>query len=723
MKRGLSAALLSLVMLLLLWPATAAAAEPDEIVDSSDLDHFEIPLIEPRFPLSDQTLAPKTDKAVDASELEHFELPVMDPRFPPASAIAVEENDPDAVQLSDVHAVRYIDRLELPQFALDFYETLERETKAGGVFVDPSKSTQTVTYQTDIGLADAYVLSVSYPSETELNRLGFHFDSLTRYVNNCMWAAFQSFHNDHPEVFWMSGYSSSNNSTEHIFSLVLGSVDGRLPDWDIRVDEYRNTAQLQRAIANLESSANAIVNAVSGKSNYEKIAYFNEWLTTNNQYNYNVAYTGDEASHSVYRSIGALTTNDGQCGGRTGTSGPVCEGYSRAFQLLCQKAGIPCVVAGGVGHSWNYVQPDAGDARWYGMDVTWNDPIMNGRPSVSEYLNWGGTEQTAYTLVGADTIVYDQDTNTFSESHPVENQISGISGSVLGPALNELAYVDHAAVRNLDAPAQGAVPDTSVTLASEPKDSHHPSQAGVQEIFINPTVTWSPTPSGTFAADTVYTATITYTPRRQGYRLTPADASKITVAGAQSVTVREDGAIQAVFGSRTVQAKADEFTCRLPENLMYDGQSKTAAVRSSISSSIHNGYFTLAFTDSQHNAVSDLVKPGTYSVSARIAAHGQYAATEVSLGSVTIRESSGLHGKVTLSFDDSSTQARNGTAYVVSNAGITVNVSPDPGYKLDRLQVIRDDNGQPVSFTGSGNAYTFRMPAADVSIRASFVAA
>lgn len=55
----------------------------------------------------------------------------------------------------------------------------------------------------------------------------------------------------------------------------------------------------------------------------------------------------------------------------------VCDGYSKAFLLLCEKEGIECVVVLGtslpnlVNHAWNYVKMD--DGKWYGMDVTWND--------------------------------------------------------------------------------------------------------------------------------------------------------------------------------------------------------------------------------------------------------------------------------------------------------------------------------------------------------------
>ena len=172
------------------------------------------------------------------------------------------------------------------------------------------------------------------------------------------------------------------------------------------------------------------------------------------------------------------------------------------------------------------------------------------------------------------------------------------------------------------------------------------------------------------------------------------------------------------YNSGGAQPVAKDFTYTPPQNLTYDGSSTTAAVRAAVTSSIHSGCFTLAFTDGQNNPVTDLVKPGTYHVLAQVTAHGSYGAGEVSLGSVTITESPGLHGKISLSFGDK--QSSSGVAYVPGDVVITIHATPDPGYQLSIIRVIRDDNGQQVPVTGSGNIRTFRMPAADVSIQAEF---
>ncbi|MCL1811547.1 MAG: hypothetical protein FWG41_04960 [Methanomassiliicoccaceae archaeon] len=78
----------------------------------------------------------------------------------------------------------------------------------------------------------------------------------------------------------------------------------------------------------------------------------------------------------------------------------VCDGYSKAFLLLCEKMGIECVIVQGTAvsnmenHAWNYVKMDNG--KWYAIDVTWNDGSDN-----------------AYFLLGSDTFFYTHQQGVF----------------------------------------------------------------------------------------------------------------------------------------------------------------------------------------------------------------------------------------------------------------------------------------------------------------------
>ena len=86
MKRRLGTALLALALLQMLLPATALAAEADNIVDTSALEYFEIPLIDPRDPPAGTTgqleYAPNADQAAGADHIVCLLYTSPSPRDP-----------------------------------------------------------------------------------------------------------------------------------------------------------------------------------------------------------------------------------------------------------------------------------------------------------------------------------------------------------------------------------------------------------------------------------------------------------------------------------------------------------------------------------------------------------------------------------------------------------------------------------------------------------------
>ena len=70
----------------------------------------------------------------------------------------------------------------------------------------------------------------------------------------------------------------------------------------------------------------------------------------------------------------------------------VCAGYARAYQLLLQAVGIPCLYVTGMadngweigGHAWNIVKLDG---KWYYADPTWDDSDNPEFPLAYRYFN------------------------------------------------------------------------------------------------------------------------------------------------------------------------------------------------------------------------------------------------------------------------------------------------------------------------------------------------
>ncbi len=98
-------------------------------------------------------------------------------------------------------------------------------------------------------------------------------------------------------------------------------------------------------------------------SDYDKLKYFHDTIINGCMY--------DALAPDAHTAYGAL------CGGRA-----VCDGYAKAFQLLCEKANIASLPVYGKSinttdgttedHIWNKVSCGG---EWFVVDVTWDDPV------------------------------------------------------------------------------------------------------------------------------------------------------------------------------------------------------------------------------------------------------------------------------------------------------------------------------------------------------------
>lgn len=114
----------------------------------------------------------------------------------------------------------------------------------------------------------------------------------------------------------------------------------------------------------------------------------------------------------------------------------VCEGYSKAFKLLCDKYEIPCIVVPGnidiennIGHMWNYVKME--DGEWYGVDCTWDDTDSSSNPvrynyflKGSESFNLNHTHDTEYYTTAFTYPELCAENYIYSVSQPVTNTVT-----------------------------------------------------------------------------------------------------------------------------------------------------------------------------------------------------------------------------------------------------------------------------------------------------------
>lgn len=121
-------------------------------------------------------------------------------------------------------------------------------------------------------------------------------------------------------------------------------------------------------------AAFAAVNQVvkDGMSEEEKVKAIHDYLI----YSANYVNNGDYQHAEKWASGagGVLIHKEG-----------VCNSYAIAFYMMAVSAGLDCRyvtgTADGGGHAWNQVKVDG---KWYYIDCTWDDPIMNGHSGGGE---------------------------------------------------------------------------------------------------------------------------------------------------------------------------------------------------------------------------------------------------------------------------------------------------------------------------------------------------
>ena len=335
--------------------------------------------------------------------------------------------------------IKWIDRIDVPAYVVEFYRVLEEASDGDGYqdfLIDDQYIEGKVKSEGAFRCEDGEAAILMGPLSSE------SWSEATLYAM----AAVAAFDRDHPEVFWLQGQyqtrlSFGSGVEETYLRLVLRTglnddADSSGDPYDIRSSSYTNERDIRLEIDRCRQRVNQIVSARPEKSSVkETLSYFNMWLTHNNEYNTTSDLNALAQSGSyplAWECVSALE-------GREGARGPVCEGYARAFKMLCDKVGIPCVLTDGWGvnfsgsgpHMWNDVQVDS---AWYAVDVTWNDPA-GGNPGKRS-----GIESEEWFLLGSESLVL-YGSNPFSLTHQVRNLVFPVGPKFTnGPVLSKTAY-------------------------------------------------------------------------------------------------------------------------------------------------------------------------------------------------------------------------------------------------------------------------------------------
>lgn len=414
---------------------------------------------------------------------------------------------------NDGHAYKWIDRVSgMPEYMVQFYNEYRAaadKVLAGGKnwLSDPTLSTEydedgyyykmydnqfTVPFtftpyasQDDIRAA----ANVAY-NETVYSYIN-EFESYMEYLFLCL-------NYDNPDCFWTGneynwtwasgtsiGYYHSTGKGELTIRLVF-YYNLKTAGFDFRIQEMRNATELAKAITKHNNVVEAITSGDGLITRYDQVNYFDTWLTRNNYYN-PCLVEGSSVSalaHCAFSAIGMLDEE----------KAPVCEGYAKAFKVLCDRLGIPCIlVIGDAGptpstateaHMWNLVQMD--DERWYAVDVTWDDPTSDDARN-----KWKSGYETKkwFLLCKTDKPSYGY---TFEQTHLADNAWCKGQGQAeaLGimamPALSDYSYDPDWNSGNKDFALQDMTEYVSTSAKSYEKITYTRSYNGEWEALYVP---------------------------------------------------------------------------------------------------------------------------------------------------------------------------------------------------------------------------------------------
>lgn len=247
------------------------------------------------------------------------------------------------------------------------------------------------------------------------------YEACKEQLSADMQAAADAFKHDHPEVFWIRSpktYSFTISSvpdteqtgddgkTRSVFQIVSATYKPveTFAGAGSLISSYQ--AGIQAAVAKVREMADSwnTEGAETGSTAYQALLVraADEYLCSRLSYDRSVLKTAVSVSAAENSGSQSVACNDAYriytsaaaFLGETDhlTMGVVCEGYAKAFKVLCDQLGVPAVCVSGLsdksltgsGHMWNLAQIGG---VWYLVDVTWDDSNAKGAYASSrQYL-------------------------------------------------------------------------------------------------------------------------------------------------------------------------------------------------------------------------------------------------------------------------------------------------------------------------------------------------
>lgn len=209
-----------------------------------------------------------------------------------------------------------------------------------------------------------YITTTQAPSLGGKGKWNINIDASHGAVTNVDARIMMKDYTEDYTTLYYKTYTSAISSFESCQILSAGEYSFVLwvyfADGNFGYDEYQFKINDDASHTSLTEKINEIVSISKGATQWETALNMHDWIINNVYYDGNYEFYGADM---ILRGYG------------------VCDGYSKAFYMLCQAAGIPVGRVSGGNHAWNVLKLNN---QWYYVDPTWDDPGTT-PPAVSGY--------------------------------------------------------------------------------------------------------------------------------------------------------------------------------------------------------------------------------------------------------------------------------------------------------------------------------------------------